>query len=477
MPQAHGFNVTLVNVGGEDYPEYGNQTVGGSTSRSRVVSSKVLARDGERFYVKIQYPSVYASRYDLRSNSNNNSVSGLNHNMAKKHQCANSNELLYTFSVKIYVNGQEEQECSRILSRDLQEVVMKGRYRILSEGRGRRAIDVSVQPWVFTDRGIETLLSRLDLSLDTQIPESAIEREVDEVADALEKLTPEKRSRPGGQVEVKISRLIDLGVGVYAGGYRRDEEDDMEDIKADGTLAITTDRKSRVRKRVQIHAHRPYDDKEEFYAKFVLQAMDLPKLVNLGLCTPDGKTTQQRLQGKMPLAIMPSRTACQSSPLKRVKTSSHGSDSEDDDDKMDDSSNSDSSSDDGMSSDDDAHRPRKRRAAIMHSKTIQAKATPGTAGKVGWKPEKPSLTYDGEVAESREKWLQIVRANSENASGEDGLQLFKVNTDDPEAGNVPGLLLLGDVNGNQTEDGKETLELVKVEHSTVEDMGEDKVEW
>ncbi|KIW51892.1 hypothetical protein PV05_10567 [Exophiala xenobiotica] len=472
MPQAHGFNVTLVSVDNEDYVEYGNQTVGGSASRSRVVSSKVLARDGERFYVKIRYASVYAPRYELRSNFNNSSIGGPNGNVAKENQRANSNELPYKFALKVYVNGEEEQECSRILSPDLQEVVMKGRYKILSKGTGQRAIDVSVQPWIFTDRGIETLLSRLDLSPDSHIPESPIDREVDEIADALENLTPAKRSRPGGQVEVKIYRLIDLGVGIYEGGYRRNKDQDTEDRNADGTLAITTDRKSQSFKRLHMHSYEPYDDKEEFYAKFVLQAMDLPKLINLGLCTPDGKPTQQRLQAQMPLAIMPSSSTCQSSPMKRVKTSSHGSDSEDGDDKMDDSSDSDSSADEGTSSDDDAHRPHKRRGAIMHSETMQAKATPGTARKIGWKPEKPSLTYDGEVNESKEKWLQIVRAN-----GEDGFQMVKANTGDTEASYEPGQLLLGDANGNETGDGKETLELVKVDHSTVEDMGEDKVEW
>jgi len=472
MPQAHGFNVTLVSVDGEDYVEYGNQTVGGSASRSRVVSSKVLARDGERFCVKIRYPSVYAPRYELRSNFNNSSVDGPDDNMALENQRANSNEPPYKFALKVYVNGEEEQECSKILSPGLQEVVMTGRYKILSKGTGQRAIDVSVQPWIFTDRGIETLLSRLDLSLDTHIPESSIEREVHEVADALEDLTPEKRSRRLGQVEVKIYRLIDLGVGSYQGSYRKDEDQDTDDINADGTLAITTDRKSQVLKRLNMHAYEAYDDNEEFYAKFVLQAMDLPKLVNLGLCTPDGKPTQQRWQGKMPLAIMPSSSTCLSSPMKRVKTSSHGSDSEDGDDKMDDSSDSGNSSDEATSSDEDSHRPRKRRGAIMQSKTMQGRVTPATSRKIGWKPEKPSLTYGVEVDKSREKWLQIVRAN-----GEDGFQLVKANTDDTEASNEQGQLLLGDANGNQTGDGKETQELVKIEHSTVEDMGEDQVEW
>ncbi|KIW20617.1 hypothetical protein PV08_01192 [Exophiala spinifera] len=373
MPEAHGFKVTLISADGKDYVEFGNQSIG-TPSRARVISSKVLAKDGEQFHIKIDFGSAYdhlvgtphkKHRYDLRS-SFRNPLNRVDEAVAKPSE-QSTEKLPFTFGALIYISGQKKADYAQLLNPSQQNVVVKGRHSI--ERVGESSSNVVVKPWMFTERGIEAMLSDLDLSLGSQHSDKSTDCEVDEITDALKNATNTKHTTPGGQIVVLIRRCVVLGESQYAGGWHRAGENEDIARPNDNAPSITTSKSSTRFKKVKFMNYKIYDQDDDFYAKFVIQALDLPKLVNLNLATPNGEPITQRVQTGGGFL----NSALSTSPLKRTKmVSDDGSESEHEESTN--AAGDFSREEEGSSSDEESH-SRKRRKALVGTPSRQRSPT------------------------------------------------------------------------------------------------------
>ncbi|EHY60490.1 hypothetical protein HRR83_000247 [Exophiala dermatitidis] len=343
MPSAQGFTVSLVTADGQEFAEYGNQKLPGSASKSSTVSTKVRAKDGEKFKVKIKveqpfpYPEKKAnntnafkplassiSRYNLRSsgkalggNGNGNGNGSASDNWTNNNRSntlppkPNFEKPPYRFVVWVYIDGHEMAECCEFVATEPNSPqVLNGRYTTVNWRRrnGNLKHEVIIQEWMFTPVGIEVLLSKMDIGAADPAtrPSDAMDQELDDVIQSLEDVNkPEVKKNKPGQIEVRITRIVDLGSGKKGGDWRRDGERNSaaKDVDDNNTHTVGVGEKPRDKLSFTPHAWRPYDDTEEYYARFVFQYMGIEKLVNLGLCTPDGQvvtttTTEQKPQGQ-----------------------------------------------------------------------------------------------------------------------------------------------------------------------------------
>ncbi|KAG9767976.1 hypothetical protein ABEF93_003813 [Exophiala dermatitidis] len=412
MPSAQGFTVSLVTADGQEFAEYGNQKLPGSASKSSTVSTKVRAKDGEKFKVKIKveqpfpYPEKKTnntnafrplassiSRYNLRSSGkalggNGNGNGSASDNWTNNNRSntlppkPNFEKPPYRFVVWVYIDGHEMAECCEFVSTEPSSPqVLNGRYTTVNWRRrnGNLKHEVIIQEWMFTPVGIEVLLSKMDIGAADPAarPADAMDQELDDVIQSLEDVNkPEVKKNKPGQIEVRITRIVDLGSGKKGGDWRRDGERNSaaKDIDDNNTHTVGVGEKPRDRLSFTPHAWRPYDDTEEYYARFVFQYMGIEKLVNLGLCTPDGQvvtTTQVDAAGSesSPLSALTDSTGSHATPLKRPI----GSDSFKQDDKVKIkseehmwSSDEDEPAGEELSSSDDtdSDRPRKRHGSI-----------------------------------------------------------------------------------------------------------------
>ncbi|KAL2434984.1 hypothetical protein ABEF95_012021 [Exophiala dermatitidis] len=338
MPSAQGFTVSLVTADGQEFAEYGNQKLPGSASKSSTVSTKVRAKDGEKFKVKIKveqpfpYPEKKTnntnafrplassiSRYNLRSSGkalggNGNGNGSASDNWTNNNRSntlppkPNFEKPPYRFVVWVYIDGHEMAECCEFVSTEPSSAqVLNGRYTTVNWRRrnGNLKHEVIIQEWMFTPVGIEVLLSKMDIGAADPAarPADAMDQELDDVIQSLEDVNkPEVKKNKPGQIEVRITRIVDLGSGKKGGDWRRDGERNSaaKDVDDNNTHTVGVGEKPRDKLSFTPHAWRPYDDTEEYYARFVFQYMGIEKLVNLGLCTPDGQvvtTTPQDAAG------------------------------------------------------------------------------------------------------------------------------------------------------------------------------------
>lgn len=337
MPTRHGFTVNVTAVDGEAFTEYGDQNIG-TCETSRLVSCMVRAIDGQKFYihVKPECPFLHGgpsesylpsekparkvrsgARYNFRQLNDR-----IDYNTSRTKQHIAQEQPAYKFAFWIYIEGNEEAECAGILDIDHQNEgqIMQGRY---SAPKGRTSAEVSVHEWQFTPRGIDILLSKMDITVDAETPD-AVQQEVDEVTEALDNLTSTKSRRKPGQIEVRFAKILDLGHHSSPEGcWQREahEHNETTSPDTDGTdiHSINVNQTSQYEKTLKPRLWRLYDADEACYARFIFQAMDLPKLVQLNLATPDGKK-QTRLK-KSPENVLTIPNASQRVPWKPIEAS------------------------------------------------------------------------------------------------------------------------------------------------------------
>lgn len=367
MPSRHGFTVTVNDVDGRPLTEYGNQ----SNTRSKVISTKIRAIDGQLFHIKVEpqgpFPSAeddkcrrpvqstktrrsdisrIPGRYNVRSSETQRHATDPEHRQAASDmECDAAAELdeptqtrpRYDFVAWVYIDGKPNADNGALLPLDPSSedysphgYTLEGRYSALRDVRDESSNNMELQPWRFTSKGIDVLLSRLDLAAaDPTIPKNAIEQELDEVTKALanDKLADDSLSAPirckPGQIEVKISRVVYAGLTDIGPGWERDDgegEDEGEDH--DNTHTVEVDKNGTRGERMCALKWNRYREDEDFFAKFVFLYMGLEKLVNLGLCTPDGKPIELgRSKGcGTRLAILSRSPGQQRSLLKRHKS-------------------------------------------------------------------------------------------------------------------------------------------------------------
>ncbi|EXJ92709.1 hypothetical protein A1O3_01261 [Capronia epimyces CBS 606.96] len=488
MPTAHGLTVSVVTANGHKFPEYGHQNLRGSTARSKTVSSKIQAKDGQTFCIMVDVVKKSSphhekgkhaltslskesggmgssrGRYNLRSSLKQDGVRA----EQKEKDCegkgalqqVSSGKLPFTLVAWVYIDGNKVPECSQILYTEpnLSPYVLRGRYTAASKGQkpGDIQQDIVIQEWVFTPVGIDVLLSKMDIAApDPEPPANAIEEELDEVIQGLAEVNAVKRPK-SGQIEVRITRIVDLGHGPRSDWSRKEQQRAKEDAEGTHTVSICEPQRTM---RVKTCAWRPYDETEEYYAKFIFQYMGIEKLVNLGLCTADGKSTKQlQLEARAsPLSSLPNSAGSQASPLKSLKGSNKRKG-----DKVESSGRPWSSDEEGKdggdtSSSDDSDRPRKRHeTALMRPMPRTLKKLIGSQKK---KDSSLSLLPNARHHHAGQSRMQLViRAGRNGGGAEDhGSKLELVE---------PGQGKDDHVQGSE-------LALVEVE---AENGGEDKIE-
>lgn len=476
MPNAHGFTVHLETAAGQKFAEYGHQNLHGPVARSKAVSTKIQAKDGQKFCIAIDvdhsfpYPEKGnrtlaspgkqpvrtgsgVSRYNLRSSFKQEGSSPekedraltITHSEgALTLQQNPSGKLPFNFVAWVFIDGNEIPECSQILytgtDRSLSEkITLKGRYTAAYKNRtaGGAMQDIVIQEWVFTPVGIDVLLSKMDIAAaDPDPPASAIEEEMDEMVQGLAEVNAVKRNKPG-QIEVRITRIVDLGRGPKS-DWSRDEEESAEEDDAEATHTVAVCKPQR-KMRVKACAWEPYDRTEEYYAKFIFQYMGIEKLVNFGLCTPDGKPIKQQAQPKAnvsPISSLANSGASQSSSMKRfrglnkssgAKGKSGGWSLLSDEEEHD--------TGDTSSSSEESDRPRKRHGSVIsNAKSRTFKKLTGSrknkprrtsiqgrsTNLSGSSASSLSLIPDANHDAARRNWMELVsRAEQDNGGAED----------------------------------------------------------
>jgi hypothetical protein len=308
---------------------------------------------------------------------------------------------------------------------------------------------------------------------DPDMPSDAMEREVDEVTSALaaDSLTPTKKSKTG-QIEVRLTRIVELRTGGDPGWQREGGAGRVED-DADGSHTISVDPHSGKSIRVNTCQWRPWDENEEFYVKFVYHYMGIEKLVNLGLCTADG-TAIAPLRYKGPdnaLAGLPDTSASKVSPLKRLKA--HHVESAQIE-KMDLSDPSDSSEEEASSSDEDDFRAPKRRGLFSLSAPLdlpmRTKGMLGSTSSVGDNEQTLALKHESDQEKpvtSMAQPLKAVECKVDSDAPAD-LKLEDVSEDKYGTASVDAV--------EEAENSNSCMELVKASEGELEGFDEDWVE-
>ncbi|KAK4944468.1 hypothetical protein LTR10_016142 [Elasticomyces elasticus] len=514
MPTRHGFTVNVTTVDGVPYTEYGDQNIG-TRNTSRMVSCKVRAIDGQKFHIRInpEYPYPYEgeaktglsqeksdggghndARYNLRQRKNalgdTFSKDRMELDPDRTKQSNSEEQPEYTFAYWVYIEGNEKPECGGILNVNNPRVkpqILKGRY---SAPMGSRDAKVDIHEWQFTSRGIDVLLSNMDIAADTEAPDM-LQQEVDEVTKALDTLTSTKTRRSPGQIEVRIVRIVITGTPTGGKSCWQRESNDRPAHDNNGTdyHPITVDRRPQYTMKLVPTNWKLYNDHETCYARFTFQGMDLPKLVRLNLATPDGKK-QQRLNGSgNGLANLHASSG--SPPKRRLKA--YGPDEREevnakaDEEKWSSDEDSNNSGDEDSSSEDEP-RTRKRRGGNNNlAMEVLPKEAPRHTMRTPKDSKKSSTTETGLTMADSSYWhwlrAQEYHKNRKEDAG------FSFQPEKPKA--MPAEAEQGDVQlvkttqdkADEAENGRGKLDLVKIDDGKIEDdeeiedHGEDQVIW
>ncbi|OAG44274.1 hypothetical protein AYO21_01270 [Fonsecaea monophora] len=307
MPTTQGFEFLVEGVDGVPFATYGTRSLGRS-----IVSTKIQAKTGVSFQIRVKPQNPFPtpndaplgqSRYNLRPSTRRAELTnGRNVGNLESPGASADPKASFLYVAFVYIDGNKKAECSNVVvvnpeSRKYSEkgCLLPGRYSLLDDtatqnrsDQGERA-HMSICPWVFTERGIDVLMSRMNISTaDPDIPATAMEQELVDLTHAMDKdKLGEAAQFKRGEIEVKIIRVLeDYVVGSELYWKRENQETPKDD---DGqTHDVTVDRGQEQ----QIHMHsvkyRRYRRDEAFWCKAVFQYMDIAKLVNLGLCNPHG---------------------------------------------------------------------------------------------------------------------------------------------------------------------------------------------
>ncbi|KIX94997.1 uncharacterized protein Z520_09307 [Fonsecaea multimorphosa CBS 102226] len=337
MPITQGFEFLIEGVDGVPFTNYGTRSLG-----PRIISTKIQAKNGVRFNIRIKPQAPFPdpdnaplgrSRYNLRSSAPPAEVAGGRDGMDYESSRAAADEVVYV--AYVHVDGNKKPECTSVIVVDPEDsgysskgCLLDGRYSLADDATTQDRSDedsttnISISPWVFSERGIDVLMGRMDISTaDPDIPSTAMEQELADLTQAMSKdslygAAEEKR----GEIEVKIVRVVDAG-GVCSDAYwKRGKEESPKDD--DGkTHDITIDKDQEQRVSMVTCRYRRYREDEAFLCKAKFQYMDIAKLVNLGLCNTKGEPIERRQNDAVgqPLAISSSGHDSRLGQSKRVR--------------------------------------------------------------------------------------------------------------------------------------------------------------
>lgn len=487
MPTGYGFDVRVITPDGRPFEEYGSQRTG----QRKIISTKIQAKDNQPFQIRVktEQPFPFPKEHNARPNPFRRSIgnagssknmyhfgsSGLQDPMDEESNkdemdCGHgeSPSVDYDFVAYVYIDGQPVEECTAVLCTDPKSCeyepdgyILEGRFDSVGYTSKGPSRPVVVREWVFSSRSIDQLIAKLNIAAaDPKIPNDDIDQELDEVTKALADDTlsnPTQRKR--GQIEVDIARVHRVGMASQNSPWNRAE--DLDGVGDDDLATHSVGLSSRIVRDFnavewKLKWHNP---REQFFVKFVFQYMAIEKLVNLGLCTAEGKPTDHRGTDKSP-STFGTRPGC----LKRVKSV--------DMDKMKDKMNpimissdedEESPSEATSSSDSEGGQPRARLGA--RGKRPVRKRRAGAKGKrPRWEAEGDAkFGIEGHVED--EKILEWLRDLFRTESQKEEMQEIQGEEDDVDA------------NGKITETGECTMELDLGPENAIEVYDEDLVEW
>ncbi|EXJ56233.1 uncharacterized protein A1O5_12689 [Cladophialophora psammophila CBS 110553] len=460
MPSTQGFEIAVEGADGVPFATYGTKSLSGG-----IISMKIQAKNGVTFRIRVkpQFPfpepndvPQSQSRYKLRPSTQHAAGSDTRDAM----DCESSKTIGKTndpvcYIAYVFIDGNKTAECTGIIVVDpkcsaysAKGCVLDGRCSLLDDSEIQNhsehdlAPNMSVCPWVFTERGIDVLLSRMDISkADPDIPSTKMEQEVADLTQAMadDNLTPAKGKR--GEIEVRIVRAVHVA-RMSPDSYWKRKEEGGPRSDDDKTHDVTLARDKEEHVRMIGIKYRRYRRDEAFLCKVIFQYMDIAKLVTLGLCTTDGKPIEHR-PGRTnggPLAMLSSSLDSQLSPLKRVRylEPEQGRSGESELDKSQ-SSEEENSAADTMS---DSDVPLlKRRGAIRRRKAMTLSEEKVLGRKDPATVDSPAHSFS-EVSKFEGKaegsdWLQLHPTPKEGSEAEGGngqLQLGRASIEEEEVG-------------------------------------------
>ncbi|OAP65666.1 hypothetical protein AYL99_01638 [Fonsecaea erecta] len=336
MPSTHGFEFLVEGADGVPFATYDTRPLG-----RRIITTKIQAKTGVRFNIRVRphlpFPeandaSPDEGRYNMRPSTRPAQVAG--EGDAKPSRAAAKPEDEFHYVAFVYLDGKKKAEstCNLVVdpkdSRYHEEgYLMVGRFSLADDSATQNRSDqdleasMSVSPWVFSERGIDVLMGRMDISrADPDIPSTAMERDLVDLTQAMgnDNLRGGANAKRG-QIEIKIVRVVPDGEIRPNQYWKRDEEETPKN-NDDRTHDVIIDKDQEHRISMISTKYRRYRPDEAFLCKAIFQYMDIAKLVSLGLCNVKGEAIDRRQKNAIgsPLSILPSGRGPQRGQLKRL---------------------------------------------------------------------------------------------------------------------------------------------------------------
>ena len=215
----------------------------------------------------------------------------------------------FDLTASVYIDGRSKPECRQVIYLDPSHpkydpagFVFKGRWVAPpgdSGNKTRRGIPdavphIGIRDWVFTDVGIDVLMSRMGMIEPNGTLE--IDPTMSDLTSSLKSsvnVSTAERPKPG-QIEVRVRRILageprsDQALKPYH--YAGDEEVADANSIGDDCTHTTKLRASTSGKSIKLNTipWAYYKSGEDLYARFTFNYMSRAKLVKLGQCTEDG---------------------------------------------------------------------------------------------------------------------------------------------------------------------------------------------
>jgi hypothetical protein len=329
MPKRLGIDVSVTDTNDNALIEYGLQKDRRFKDRSRV-STFIEAKNGVQFLIRVKVDNPFKfeeaidpvarlaavvakqvqGEHDTRTKRFDNNRPVEEELKTLPGQPPAFTKVPFDLMVSVFIDGREKPECRQMIYLDPKHprynsrCVLKGRWVDAGDASSRDGRAGLLQ-WVFSDRGIDHILELLDVKKVIEGPADADTTEVEALCDVMGEdvfKNSEDRHMKAGQIEIRLRRVISIDSSPvdqtfkayhYAGSDEKPREIDDDCTHTTSFMPKTTPGNgSKIETFALRHVAWDYYKKhEDFWASFVFNYMARYKLVNLGVCEPDGKRT------------------------------------------------------------------------------------------------------------------------------------------------------------------------------------------
>ena len=335
MVLRHGVDISIVDLEGNPFTEYGEHSIGRQGASSRITSTKIEAKTAKPFHILIKphCPFPYSkdetgekgklhklptSQHFLRNKTEANDQPVLSKPVVEAaaeneppstHEEKSGLDPPFQLSAYVFVDGNSKPECRSIIHLDPNDPAykpsgtkLKGRWET-DKNPARKSSDtqaIRALAWVFTPfGGLDYWLDKLDVNAaDAVIPTEADEIVDNDLSSMMAGNRMEGSQAKKGVIRVVFKRIVVEGpvrptnqAEVYArrSGEANDNTASAEDWV---THEAGVEKSKAVDLRLHIMEWSSYKKNEDFFAEFQFQYMGRAKLVNMGLSELDGTPRQ-----------------------------------------------------------------------------------------------------------------------------------------------------------------------------------------